>query len=184
MPSAQLNLPQLVKTRRLVLVAVTHGMKLALRRSRDTFEAAIGVSLPRGWPQFSEAFEPRDPAPRIFPWHGFLFIHKTKATLIGNGGFIGAPDDKGSVEIGYEIAPAFRDRGYATEAVRAMIDLAFDHEARSIVAHSLAIPNASNAVMSRAGMRFDAEVPNAELGAVWRYRIDRAARTEFEGYHR
>jgi len=47
----------------------------------------------------------------------------------GMAGFKGAPDEHGSVEIGYGIDPAFRRKGYMTEAVPAMIDWAFQQEA-------------------------------------------------------
>lgn len=86
--------------------------------------------------------------------------------LIGNGGLIGAPDQRGAVEIRYEVAPAFWNKGYAAEAARGLIDLAFEHNAVSVIAHSLAAPTASNAVMSKAGMRVDAEIPSAAPDAV------------------
>ena len=43
---------------------------------------------------------------------------------MGSGGFKGNPLG-GGVEIGYEIARVFRNRGLATEAVEGMISLAF-----------------------------------------------------------
>ncbi len=105
-----------------------------------------------------------------------LFVHPRGRSLVGNGGFTGDPDDSGVVEIGYEIAPEHRNRGFATEAARAMIGYAFAHaDARvaAVVAHTLAETNASNAVLRKAGMSFVAEVDDPEVGKVWRWRISR-----------
>jgi RimJ/RimL family protein N-acetyltransferase len=43
---------------------------------------------------------------------------------VGGGGFHGAPDEDGTVEVGYGIDPEFRRRGHAREALRAMVDRA------------------------------------------------------------
>lgn len=45
-------------------------------------------------------------------------------TAIGLTGFHGRPDSKGRVEIGYEVYAPFRRRGYASEAVRGMLQWA------------------------------------------------------------
>src|SRR5919205_798865 len=109
-------------------------------------------------------------------WRDYFFVHPRRRALVGNGGFTGDPDDSGVVEIGYEIAPEHRNRGFATEAARAMIDYAFAHaDARvaAVVAHTLAETNASNAVLRKAGMSFVAEVDDPEVGKAWRWRISR-----------
>jgi ribosomal-protein-alanine N-acetyltransferase len=102
-------------------------------------------------------------------------IHPRERALVGNGGFTGEPDDSGAVEIGYEIAPKHRNRGFATEAARAMIDYAFTHEeVRAVAAHTLAETNASNSVLRKVGMTFVAEADHPEVGKTWRWRISRA----------
>jgi [ribosomal protein S5]-alanine N-acetyltransferase len=78
------------------------------------------------------------------------------------------------VEIGYEIAPEHRGRGFATEAARALIDYSFAHsEVSAVVAHTLAETNASNTVLRKVGMSFVDEIDNEEVGKVWRWRIIR-----------
>lgn len=54
-------------------------------------------------------------------------IREKKGGPVGDAGFKGAPAC-GEVEIGYGIDPAFRSQGYATEAVRALVDWAFGQE--------------------------------------------------------
>ena len=117
------------------LVPVNADMKRTFRESRADFAQLLEMDLPEGWPEFPEAFgtdAPQDDA----PWTGYLFL--ANGALVGNGGFVGPPDQEGTVEIGYEIAPEYRNRGHATRAVRKMIELAFHSGAKRVIAHSLA----------------------------------------------
>jgi hypothetical protein len=41
------------------------------------------------------------------------------------------------------------------------------------VAHTLAEPGASARVLEKAGFALEAELPDDELGATWRFRLDR-----------
>ena len=49
--------------------------------------------------------------------------------LIGNGGFTGAPDARGSIEIGYSLLAPWHGRGYGTELTGALVAWAFSHAA-------------------------------------------------------
>lgn len=44
--------------------------------------------------------------------------------VIGSIGFHGPPDERGRLELGYAIDPAYRQRGYAAEAMWALFDWA------------------------------------------------------------
>jgi len=55
----------------------------------------------------------------------WLVIEKENHTIIGDMGFKGKPDSEGTVEVGYGMAPAARNKGYATEAVKEIIQWAF-----------------------------------------------------------
>lgn len=158
-------------TDRLRLVPVTSALKTAMASSLEAFAALIGARLPAEWPNFPEAFSVggQDSRP---PWTGYIFLARSEPLLIGNGGFVAEPDAEGSVEIGYEIAPRYRNCGYATEAAAAMVGRAFEAGASSVIAHSLAETNASNTVMRKLGMRFDGDVMSGAL-RVWRWRIQR-----------
>ena len=157
------------------LVIVQEAAKVAMQRGMGDLQALLGVSVPAGWPEFPEAFIPSGlETPGDNQWPSYFFVCRREGSLVGNGGFAGSLDASNEVEIGYEIAPAFRNRGYATAAVSEMLKYAFSkEEVRGVVAHTLAEPNASNAVLKKAGFEFAAEVPNPEVGAVWRWRITR-----------
>jgi RimJ/RimL family protein N-acetyltransferase len=168
-----------IRTHSLRLIAVELFHVEALSRDKRELAEVLGVAVPEGWPQFPEAFSSPDGGPRRSErpptdWRDYFFVHPLGRSLVGNGGFAGDPDDSGVVEIGYEIAPEHQNRGFATEAARAMIGYAFAHEeVRAVVAHTLGETNASNAVLRKAGMSFAAEVDNPEVGKVWRWRISK-----------
>jgi RimJ/RimL family protein N-acetyltransferase len=82
----------------------------------EAIQRAIGVKIAKM----------RRTLPRIHPWYTYWLVVVTGqhygAGLIG---FKGYPNRRGQVEIGYGIDPGFRNHGYTTEAVRALIAWAF-----------------------------------------------------------
>jgi RimJ/RimL family protein N-acetyltransferase len=167
-------------TRRLELHEVQLSHRLAFRRGRKELARVLGTTLPEGWPEFPEAFAPPPAGADLVGesatdlWPGYLFVDRQRGALIGNGGFAGEPDAAGDIEIGYEVAPVFRNKGYASEAVRALVEHAFTHSAiRGVIAHTLATEDASARVLRNVGFHADGEVASDELGAVWRWRLRR-----------
>ena len=76
-------------------------------------------------------------------------------TLIGAGGFRGAPDANGSVEVGYSLLADHQRRGYATEAVEAWVAFAFsDPRVTRVIAQTLVGLTPSIRVLERAGFTF------------------------------
>ena len=61
--------------------------------------------------------------PQYRPWYAAWFIENTDGQRVGELCFKGLSTD-GIAEIGYGILPAFQNRGYATEAVKAVTDWA------------------------------------------------------------
>jgi RimJ/RimL family protein N-acetyltransferase len=70
---------------------------------------------------------------------------------IGGIGFFGPPDAEGAVEIGYGLVAAARARGFATEAVLAVVRLAGDHGAALVRADTTPANTASQRVLEKAG---------------------------------
>ncbi|MBD2102500.1 GNAT family N-acetyltransferase [Leptolyngbya sp. FACHB-261] len=169
----------MVKINNLQLLIVERIHIEALLRSKSELAEMLQVTVPKSWPHFPEAFslpadEARESSPDLREWHGYFFIHPEEGMLVGNGGFKGPPDESGTVEIGYEIASEYWNRGFATEAAQQLIDCAFAHEAVQVVmAHTLAERNASNRVLQKVGMTFIAEIDDPEEGKLWRWQISR-----------
>lgn len=151
----------------------------ALLHNKSELAAILDVTVPNSWPHFPEAFslpadESRESNPPPTDWRGYFFIHPKEGVLVGNGGFKSRPDESGTVEIGYEIASEYWNRGFATEATQRMIDYAFaDEEVRAVIAHTLAEINASNRVLQKVGMKFIAEMDHPEEGKIWRWQMSR-----------
>ncbi|RYH53228.1 MAG: N-acetyltransferase [Alcaligenaceae bacterium] len=162
------------------LVQVKTHHKLALKRGKSHLQEMLGVEISQDWPHYPEAFEIRGQGYELSEiWPAYFFVCPAESALVGNGGFAAPPNEAGEVEIGYEIAPRFRNKGYATAATISLIQLAFSaRDVTAVVAHTLAHENASNAVLRKGGMSMVEELPNAEVEKVWRWSIRRATWSE------
>lgn len=119
-----------IPTERLELVSMTMAFMRAVA-AHDLAAAAreLGAEVPSDLPDDLEHFlAHRIPDlasdPTIQPWLGrtMVWTHPDgRREAIGTIGFHGPPDADGRVEIGYRVALAFRRRGIATEAVRALL---------------------------------------------------------------
>jgi [ribosomal protein S5]-alanine N-acetyltransferase len=167
----------MIKTKNLQLLPVERRHIEAFLRNRDELAALLQVRLPDSWPHFPEAFSlPTSGSGTVDPsgWEGYFLIHPQERVLVGIGGFTGPPDEMGTVEIGYEIAAEYWNRGFATEAAQGMIDHAFAHtEVQAVIAHTLAEKNASNSVLQKVGMKFVAELDDPDGDKIWRWQISR-----------
>lgn len=77
-------------------------------------------------------------------------------TLIGVVSAQPDDDSPGDVEVGYVIAPSHAGRGYATEAVSALVDTVFNlSEVRTLTANVRTINPASRRVLEKCGFAFD-----------------------------
>jgi len=70
--------------------------------------------------------------------------------LIAAGGFMGAPSEDGEVEIGYSVIKSYRNKGYATELIQGLINIACrDKRVRKIIAKTTENNSASQAVLEK-----------------------------------
>ncbi len=89
-------------------------------------------------------------------WFQFALQDRASGELVGDCAF--RADANGSqAEIGFTLAPAHRGKGYATEAVRALLEYAFvTLSLHRVIGNCDARNLASARVMERAGMRPEA----------------------------
>jgi ribosomal-protein-alanine N-acetyltransferase len=84
-------------------------------------------------------------------------------TLVGCGGFLGAPDATGTVETGYSICEEERGNGYATEMLGVLIGYAFTNGATKIIAHTKQSNPASIAVLNNNDFEQDSVGSDGQL---------------------
>lgn len=86
-------------------------------------------------------------------WGPWLVIEKMSNLAIGDMGFKGRPSAASTVEIGYGIAPAFQNKGYATEAVSKLLEWAFSQNVAIVSAECLQDNLPSIRVLEKLGMK-------------------------------
>lgn len=90
--------------------------------------------------------------PSLVGWGAWLLVLRDDPTVIGDAGFHAPPDEAGEVELGYGLAPAYRGRGFATEAVEALCAHAFaDPRTAAVVATTVPGNLPSARVLERCG---------------------------------
>jgi RimJ/RimL family protein N-acetyltransferase len=161
------------------LVQATVPLLNALNEDRTRFGELLGSPVPDGWPEFPEAIgftlEHLQIAPEAdHAWSMQFFVDPATGRLLGSGGFAARPVDR-AVEIGYEVAPEFRGRGFGTAAARALVERAVaSGEVDHVIAHTQPGPNASTGVLVSLGFEHVADLEDREIGTVWEWRWNRS----------
>jgi len=92
-------------------------------------------------------------AGRTSPFGAFCIVRRDTGLTIGDALFHGPPDDRGTLDIGYGLVPLARGHGFATLAVRGMLEWAFSQPSVTrITANTTDDNTPSVRVMERAGM--------------------------------
>ncbi|MGW0392204.1 GNAT family N-acetyltransferase [Streptomyces sp. NPDC003042] len=87
------------------------------------------------------------------PFGAYEIRRRADALTIGGAGFHGPADARGRVTVGYGLVPAARGRGYATEALRALLEHARRHGASGVEGDTDRENTASRRVLVAVGMR-------------------------------
>jgi [ribosomal protein S5]-alanine N-acetyltransferase len=169
-----------LRTARLELVAGTAGIVRAEIGDRAEFAQLLAARVPEGWPpplndeeSMWWAVRFSDEHPDAAGWSKWYFVVRgPERQVIGNGGFKGLPDADGTAEVGYAILPEHQRRGYATEAVAALVGWAFGWPTVvRVVAETFPPLAASIRVLEKNGFRYIG--PGSEDGTI-RYERMRA----------
>ena len=157
---------------RLRLVPATPALVEAqLADDRPALERLLGAGLTPSWPPplldegalkwfLGLLADPDNDGWLLY----FIVTNEGSPAAVGTCGFKGKPVD-GAVEIGYSLVPEAQGRGYATEAARALIGLAFSRPGVSrVIAETFPELTASIRVMEKCGLTFDG--PGADPGAI------------------
>ena len=121
------GVPLLVATPRLELQAATTIMARADASDRARFADLLAAEIPASWPPsvlldvqdyFASQLEKGAAVPGWWSWYA---IQREPRTLIGSLGFLGQPDDQGTVTMGYSVTPGFEGLGYASEMVEGLL---------------------------------------------------------------
>jgi ribosomal-protein-alanine N-acetyltransferase len=155
-----------IETPRLLLVPATPDTLRAELVSREALGAVLGVEVPESWPpELYDADAVRwtlsalEEGRGAQGWSLYYVVERPAPggvpRLCGGGGFVGVPDEGGTVELGYSIVPERRRRGYAREMVEACVAWAFAHpEVRCVIAHTLPHLTPSIRVLESSGFTY------------------------------
>jgi RimJ/RimL family protein N-acetyltransferase len=155
-----------IATARLDLVATTLELISSEIESSAKLAAMLNTQVGDDWPpgEYDRAAQEmfRDwlasGGQAVVGWYGWYAVRRAAndlpAVLIGAGGFMGLPNEHGSIETGFSILPAWRNQGFATELVQALTDWAFnDPRVQTIIAHTTDKNTPSQNVLKRVGFR-------------------------------
>lgn len=92
------------------------------------------------------------------PWQTYwLIVVSAEDFGAGLAGFKGVPNEHGATEIGYGIDPAYRNQGYTSEAVKALVDWALGHPFCNTVTATAVENPASRRLLEKLGAHLIAE---------------------------
>jgi [ribosomal protein S5]-alanine N-acetyltransferase len=166
-------------TPRLELIAASAAVCRAAAGAREALAERLSARVPPGWPpalmaDHLEGFARRIEAdPALEGWLPWYWVTREERTLVGNGGFGARPALDGSGKIGYALVADQQGRGFATEAVAAILEWAFAHSTlQRVVADTYPELTPSIRVLQKNGFRYSG--PGADERTI-RYELTRGA---------
>lgn len=150
----------MVETENLLIKPLTRNFMTAILENKKTDLEDEGYEITSEWLELEtynyldiiRSFLPENYKPDGF--YTWAVIEKASKKMIGDIGFKGAPNQIGIIDVGYSIVPQFRGKGYATEALKAIVAWAFTLENVKRISADCAETNApSICVLKNAGFR-------------------------------
>jgi RimJ/RimL family protein N-acetyltransferase len=169
----------IIETENLKIISCDTETLIAAIQGNEILAKKINSTIDENWTEFGAAalqysLERLAESEEEQNWWTFFPIYKPHNKLIGSGGYKGKPTKTGTVEIGYEIAPDYRNQGLATEMTKGLIENAFNVErVNSIIAHTLGHDNASTKVLQKCGFEKVQEFNDPDDGPIWKWELKR-----------
>lgn len=169
----------ILETKRLKIIQCDKEILEEAVKSNANIATKLNVKVAENWTEFGkEALEyvisKLEDNTSERGWWTYFPIHKSENKLIGSGGYKGKPTRGGEIEIGYEIAPEYRNQGFATEFTLALIENAFKYkQVKLISAHTLAEFNPSTKVLTKCGFEKVDELSDPDEGTIWKWEFQK-----------
>jgi ribosomal-protein-alanine N-acetyltransferase len=131
-------------TQRLELRPLPAAAARTLPGDRTTTALLLEAKLPTDWPhpELMDVLPLQGAATSVTEPYGiWVLIERGSRTIVGDAGFMGPPGADETIELGYSVIPDRRGRGYATEAVIALVEWAFHQPGVSAVVAGCAADN-------------------------------------------
>lgn len=148
-----------LSTSRLTLIGADDTLLRAELDGQEALAAAIDAAVPAAWPPeyhdravIEWVLKSLETLGSGDPWRFYYMVLNEPCTLIGTCGFKQAPDKSSCVEVGYSVLEQYRCRGLASEAVMALMDIAFARGASEVAAETFPSLLPSLRVMQKCGM--------------------------------
>jgi RimJ/RimL family protein N-acetyltransferase len=171
-----------ILTPRLELIAITLEMMRAGFAKSPDFAGLVNAELADGWPPedwddhaYEYVIDKMTRYPNSHGWGRYIALKPAPVETAGPGrriliGTCGATlplELNHDPEIGYGVLPAYQRRGYASEAVVALIEWIFSRpHVRSVNAQTFPHLKASLGVLAKNGFQFVGPGPGPEEGTI------------------
>jgi ribosomal-protein-alanine N-acetyltransferase len=169
-------MPASIQTQRLILVPLTLSQLQLCLSNLPAIEADLGLSISRDvfTERVKDAISKKiekmigmDEAYHLWQTY-WLIVVSVDNVGAGLAGFKGVPDADGSTEIGYGIDPAYQNKGYMSEAIKALVEWALGHPYCNTVTATAVENPASRRLLEKLGAQLVEE--NKESSS---WKIDR-----------
>ncbi len=169
----------IIETKNLRLIQCDTDILKEAIAGNDKLSKLLGVAVHENWTEFGVgaleySLGKLKGNENESGWWTYFPIHREDNMLIGSGGYQGKPTAEGTVEIGYEITPDYRNRGLASEMTMGLVENAFkDNRVKSIIAHTLGQENPSTKVLTKCGFVKIDEMNDPDEGIIWKWELKR-----------
>jgi len=142
-----------IETHRLRLEPLDREIAALVPSERLVAQRKLGAVFHNAWP----SDDLRDWLASVAaesPFRPYAIVERATNTVVGDVGFLGPPDAKGQVELGYSVVSDRQRRGYASEAAAAVVTWALEQVGvKAIIAECEATNTASIRTLERLGFQ-------------------------------